>query len=551
MLKRLTIKNYALIRSLELEPAAGLNVITGETGAGKSIMLGAIGLLTGNRADTKVLWNPDEKCITEGVFDVAPYRIQEVFDRYELDYEDLTVIRREISPAGKSRAFINDTPVTLDVMRYVGGLLLDIHSQNENYLSGQLAYQLNLIDTYAGNEKARSAYTAAWKEYVEAKRNYEALYEQAATIRKEEDYIRFQLDELVKADLQEDEQSALETESQVMDHASEIREKVAQATSILSESEYSVTTSLAAVRNLLQSISTYSEAYAQLLQRIDSLRIELDDVAEEIERIGEQVDFDPERAVLVKERLDLIYRLQKKHGVKTVAELIGLQEKLQQQADQATNLDAELAEAKSKLDKATQALRSRASELSATRKKVFAALTKELTGLLAELGIPAARLEIAHKDKEPDASGSDHVDLLFSANKGIPPRPLAQVASGGEFSRLMLCIKYVLAERAAIPTLILDEIDSGVSGEIAIKLGAMMKRMARQHQLITITHLPQIAARGNVHYYVYKDNASKKASSNIRVLNEDERILEIAAMIGGEKPSETAIAGARELFSRQ
>src|SRR5690606_31829796 len=386
---------------------------------------------------------------------------------------------------------------------------------------------------------------------VDAKRRYEELSERAATIRKEEDYIRFQLDELVKANLQEDEQSTLEAESQVMDHAAEIREKVAQATSILSESEYSVSTSVTAVRNLLHSISSYSEAYASLLERVDSLRIELDDISTEIERIGEQVDFDPERAVFVRERLDLIYRLQKKHGVQTVAELIDLQEKLQQQADQATNLDAELAEAKSTLDKATQTLHARASELSTTRKKVFTPLAKELTTLLADLGIPAARLEIAHREKEPDASGSDHVELLFSANKGIPPRPLAQVASGGEFSRLMLCIKYVLAERSAIPTLILDEIDSGVSGEIAIKLGAMMKRMARQHQLITITHLPQIAARGNVHYHVYKDNASKKASSKIRLLNEDERILEIAAMIGGEKPSETAIAGARELCSRQ
>lgn len=551
MLKRLTIKNYALIRSLEMEPAAGLNVITGETGAGKSIMLGAIGLLTGNRADTKILWDPKQKCITEGVFDIAPYRIHEVFDRYELDYEDLTVIRREISPAGKSRAFINDTPVTLDVMRHIGGLLLDIHSQHENYLSGQLGFQLNLIDTFAGNEKVRNAYAASWIAYVRAKQHYEQLSEHAATIRKEEDYIRFQLDELVKAKLQEDEQSALEAESQVMDHATEIRDKVMQATALLTESEYSVTTSLTTVRNLIQSIASYSEAYAFLLQRVDSLRIELNDIAGEIERIGELVDFDPDRAALVKERLDLIYRLQKKHGVQTVAELIQIQETLQQQADQATNLDAELAEAKSELAKATETLRARASELSATRKKVFGALAKELSALLTDLGIPAARLEIAHRDKEPDATGSDHVDLLFSANKGIAPRPLAQVASGGEFSRLMLCIKYVLAERAAIPTLILDEIDSGVSGEIAIKLGAMMRRMARRHQLIAITHLPQIAARGTVHYQVYKDNASEKTSSNIRMLNEDERILEIAAMIGGAKPSATAIAGARELLSRQ
>src|SRR5690606_3076234 len=318
--------------------------------------------------------------------------------------------------------------------------------------------------------------------------HYEQLSEHAATIRKEEDYIRFQLDELVKAKLQEDEQSALEAESQVMDHATEIRDKVMQATALLTESEYSVTTSLTTVRNLIQSIASYSEAYAFLLQRVDSLRIELNDIAGEIERIGELVDFDPDRAALVKERLDLIYRLQKKHGVQTVAELIQIQETLQQQADQATNLDAELAEAKSELAKATETLRARASELSATRKKVFGTLAKELSALLTDLGIPAARLEIAHRDKEPDATGSDHVDLLFSANKGIAPRPLAQVASGGEFSRLMLCIKYVLAERAAIPTLILDEIDSGVSGEIAIKLGAMMRRMARRHQLIAITH---------------------------------------------------------------
>ena len=548
MLKRLTIKNYALIRALEMEPVAGLNVITGETGAGKSIMLGAIGLLTGNRADTKVLWDAKQKCIIEGVFDIAPYGIQEVFDRYDLDYEDLTVIRREISPAGKSRAFINDTPVTLDIMRFIGSQLLDIHSQHENYVSGQLGFQLKLIDTYAGNEKARNDYEAGWSAYVDAKKHYEKLSEQAATIRKEEDYVRFQLDELVKADLQEDEQANLETESQVMDHAAEIRDKMSQAAELLSQSEYAAATSLAAVRNLLQGIASYSEAYAQLLHRIDSLRIELDDIAEETERIIEQVDFDPERATIVQERLDLIYRLQEKHGVQSIAELIRLQEELQQQADQAVNLDAELAAAEDTLTKATEALRQRAAELSTTRKKVFAPLTRELTALLVDLGIPAARLEVAHRNKEPDASGSDHVDLLFSANKGIAPRPLAQVASGGEFSRLMLCIKYVLAERAAIPTLILDEIDSGVSGEIAIKLGAMMKRMARQHQLITITHLPQIAARGNVHYQVYKDNASEKTSSNVRLLNDDERILEIAGMIGGAKPSATAIAGARELF---
>lgn len=547
MLKRLTIRNYALIRALEMEPAPDLNVITGETGAGKSIMLGAIGLLTGNRADTKVLWDTKQKCITEGIFDVRAYRLNDIFGRYDLDYEDLTVIRREISPAGKSRAFINDTPVTLDVMRHIGSLLLDIHSQHENLLPGQLAFQLRLIDAYAGNDKIRKSYTDSWSGYEDAKTAYEALSRQAEQLRSEEDYIRFQLDELVRADFKTGEQQTLEAEVKVMENVGEIRGKLQQAIDVLTHSEYATRSTLASARNLLNSIASYGEPYHNLCRRLDSQIIELDDMAAEMETLGEKVDYDPRKAESIRERLDTLYRLQKKHHVPDITGLIEIRDQFQKKMDKATNLDDELARAKDQLQTATATLHKAAASLSASRKKVFDPLGKELGDLLKELGMPEAQLEVKHREIPPGESGADHVDLLFSANKGIPPRPLAQVASGGEFSRLMLCIKYVMAARTAIPTLILDEIDSGVSGEVAIKLGTLMQKMAKNHQLITITHLPQIAAKGTAHYQVFKDNSSDKTVSNIRLLNKDERIHEIAGMIGGAKPTATALAGAREL----
>lgn len=547
MLKRLTIRNYALIRALEMEPAAGLNVITGETGAGKSIMLGAIGLLTGNRADTRVLWDTKQKCITEGVFDVKAYRLGEIFNQYDLDYEDLTVIRREISPVGKSRAFINDTPVTLEVMRHIGSLLLDIHSQHENLLPGQLAFQLRLIDAYAGNDHLRDAYTRSWAIYDQSKKEYEALSAQADMLRSEADYIKFQLDELVSAELRADEQEGLEAEIKVMDNSGEIRGKLQQALEVLTQSQYAARPSLASARNILLSIASYGDAYNHLYRRLESQLIELDDIAAEVELLGEKIDFDPLRAESIRERLDILYRLQKKHHVHDVSGLIDVRDQLQTKMDKTNNVDEELLQAKDRLTTATAVMHKAAAALSASRKKAFGPLGKELGKLLKELGMPEAQLAVKHEEVSPGHSGADHVDLLFSANKGIPPRPLAQVASGGEFSRLMLCIKYMLAARAAIPTLILDEIDSGVSGEVAVKLGALMQKMAKDHQLITITHLPQIAAKGTAHYQVFKDNSADKTISNIRLLNKEERIHEIAGMIGGAKPTATALAGAREL----
>ena len=547
MLKRLTIKNYALIKALEMEPSGDLNVITGETGAGKSIMLGAIGLLTGNRADTKVLWDTNQKCIIEGTFDIKMHSLRDVFSNCDLDYDDLTVIRREISTAGKSRAFINDSPVTLEVMRHIGGLLLDIHSQHENLLPGQQAFQLRLIDTYAGNAALKKQYAESWSAYRDANQYYEVLSGQADQLRKDEDYIRFQLEELLKAGLVEKEQQSLEAELKVMDHAEEIKGKIQQALELLTRSEFATRLTLASARNQLLNITGYSEQYEILHQRLDSLRIELDDIADELEDTEQQIEFDPTRANDVRERLDTIYRLQKKHQVDDMKGLLLIQDQLREKADRASNLDEALAGAKKRLDAAMTLVHEAAGLLSASRKKAFAPLVGELTGLLQELGIPEAQLSIRHQAVTPGESGTDHVDIHFSANKGISPGPLAQVASGGEFARLMLCIKYVLASRTSIPTLILDEIDSGVSGEIAVKLGALMKKMAGSHQLIAITHLPQIAARGAAHYHVFKDNSADKTVSNIRLLNKNERIHEIAQMIGGARPSATTLAGAREL----
>jgi DNA repair protein RecN (Recombination protein N) len=548
MLKHLTIRNYALIKQLELEPSGALNVITGETGAGKSIVLGAMGLLMGNRADSKVLWDENEKCVTEGVFDIKGYALKSVFKAEDLDYDDTTVIRREISPGGKSRAFINDTPVTLDVMKKIGGMLMDIHSQHETLQLGNQTFQLRLIDAYAENNKHFEAYSLAWDEYQQAKKEYDKLTQEADTLRQEADYINFQLDELVKAGLQENEQENLESELKIMEHAEEIKNRFNVVLDTLSRSDYAARTSMAEARNNLAQLTDFSPAYQTLHERLNSLMIELDDILNEVEREEGNVEFDPERAEFVKERVNVIYRLLKKHHVQDLKDLLAIQEDLTRKSQITSNLDGELARVKGIFEQAGKKLTQTAATLTETRKKVVAPLCKQITKLLHELGIPNATLQIDIQATAPGPTGADKIDILFSANKGIAPRPLAQVASGGEFSRLMFSIKYVMAEKTAMPTLVLDEIDSGISGEVSLRLGGLMQTMAKKHQLITITHLPQIAAKGDTHYFVFKDNTSKKTVSSIRELKNSERVQEIAKMIGGDNPSKIALQNAQELL---
>ncbi len=549
MLIHLSIKNYALIRQLELQPSAHLNVITGETGAGKSIMLGAIGLLLGNRADVKSLWNENEKCVTEGTFDISSYSLNDLFEEENIDYENQTIIRREISPAGKSRAFINDTPVTLEVMRKIGSRLMDIHSQHETLALGRQYFQLELIDSFAENEKAKTSFLNAWKTYVNAKTNYDDLRSESLALKQEADFIKFQLDELSNADLKEDEQEKLESELSVLEHAEEIKSKLSTILQQLGKSEFSVASSLDSVRNEFQSIASYSKDYESLFKRLESARIEFNDIHDEVDRINENMEFDPSRAEQVSERLSLIYQLQQKHRLPSVSQLIEFRQALQIKADKTNNLDDSLATAKSELSNAEMQMKKNAEGLSQTRKKAVEPLGRQLIKLLKELGIAEAQLEINQEMIEPAASGIDRVEILFSANKGIAPRPLAQVASGGEFSRVMFAIKYVMAEKKSLPTLVLDEIDTGVSGEVAIRLGNRMKEMAKRHQVIAISHLPQIAAKADTHYFVFKDNSSTKTESQIRKLENKDRVTEIAKMIGGEKPSAVNLENAKELMA--
>ena len=548
MLTHLTIKNYALIKYLELDPASGLNVITGETGAGKSILLGAMGLLLGNRADSKALWDETEKCVTEGIFHVADYGLEKIFAEENLDYDTQAVLRREIAPTGKSRAFINDTPVTLDVMRKIGSRLMDIHSQHETLELGSKQFQLNLIDSFAGNADLRKNYSSSWSDYQKALTAFQQLQTESSQLKKESDFVKFQLEELTKANLIEGELEKLEDELKIAEHTEEIKSNLNAALQQLSQADFSISSGLINVRNQLQAIASYSSTYQDLWQRIESARIELNDIASELEQAEEKVEFDPKRAEETKDRISTIYQLQLKHQTKTVGELIRLRESLQEQTNKTNNLDALLKEASTKVDKAVKQLNQDATALSQSRQKTFTTLTKQLVKLLKELGMPNAALSIDHQVVEPGVRGIDAIEILFSANKGMAPKPLAQVASGGEFSRVMFSIKYVMAGRTALPTLILDEIDSGISGEIAIQMGNRMKEMSTRHQVIAISHLPQIAAKADSHLFVYKETKGARTVTAIKNLNSEEHISEIAKMIGGASPSALAIENARELI---
>jgi DNA repair protein RecN (Recombination protein N) len=548
MLTHLLIRNYALIRQLEFNPSPHLNAITGETGAGKSIMLGAIGLLTGNRADTRVLWDDQEKCVIEGVFDIRAYQLQSFFEEEGLDYAHQTIIRREINPAGKSRAFVNDSPVTLEVMKRLGSRLMDIHSQHETLELGNLKFQLRLIDAFAGHDELLSRYADAWKNFEAARLHLQHTRQTAQSLRQEADYIQFQLEELNRAGLQPDEQEKCEAELKIMEHAEEIKSKLKAVLDVLSTADFAALSSLRQARQLLQSIAGYATEYNHLLDRLTAVQAELDDVARELEHLDSRVEYDPQRASQLADRLDVIYRLQQKYRVHTVAELLEMQHTLQQKSMAVTNIDEALAEAERTYSQAEEELKQAAGSLSASRQKHFDPLCNELVKLLADLGMPGARLTIDHHTTAAGAHGIDRIELMFSANKGMPLRPLNQVASGGEFSRLMFAVKYVMAERTEMPTLILDEIDTGVSGETAHRLGRLMQLMARKHQLIAITHLPQIAARADAHFMVFKETFQGRTTTDVRRLSNPQRVETIARMIDGDKPSAAALTHARELL---
>jgi len=551
MLKNLVIKNYALIRHLNIDPSTGLNMVTGETGAGKSIMIGAIGLLLGNRADTKVLYNKSEKCVIEGLFNIKEYDLNPLFNKHELDYDRECIIRREIMPSGKSRAFINDTPVTLDIMREHGINLMDIHSQNDNLKLGSGDFQLQIIDTYLQNQDPLGKYRSAFSAYKTSNSDLKKLLEEAEQIRKEADYNHFLFEELDKANLSEDEQEILESDLQTLEHAEEIKTQLYEVIGLLNGSETSVIDALSAINRILQKTGNYSAPIREISERLDSSFVEIKDIARDIEHASELIEHDPEKISSTRDKLDLIYKLEQKHQVSSVTELLKIQEELAIKIDRNLNLDSKIEKLTEKVNQQKEKVITIATEISGKRKAVFPEIKKNLETLLKGLGMPEAKIEVSHTQKEPSLDGIDEVRLLFSANKGVAPKDLKQVASGGEFSRLMFGLKYVLASKSAMPTLILDEIDSGVSGEIAIQMAKMMHQMSRNHQLIVITHLPQIAAHGEEHYFVFKDNSSDKTVSKIRSLNKEDRVLEIAKMIGGDNPTESAFENAKELLGNR
>ena len=549
MLQHLSISNYALIKSLEIDPDRGLNMVTGETGAGKSIRLGAIGLLLGKRADSKVLFDTSRKCIIEGTFDIRAYKLEKLFKAADVDFDEECIIRREISTSGKSRAFVNDGVVNLDFLKALGEKLMDVHSQHDTLLIGSNAYQLELIDAFAGNVKLKDKYLQQYSDYREKVAHYEQLVTESESLKKEADYNQFLFEELDKAAFQEEEQESLENDLSKLENAEEIKLKLNTALQLLDQADFNINGYLVELRTALSQISNFGSNYEALRERVDSTLIELKDITGELEQEEGQVEYDPTRTEAVQERLSLLYKLQQKHQVSSIKELQEIHEALGDRVLRVENLDDAIEAAEKSRDSAIAVLNETGNRLSESRKKVFGKFEKQIQQLLAGLGMPNAQLEIGHEAKDCGPAGKDHIDMRFSANKGVTPQALKNSASGGEFSRLMFAVKYVLADKTALPTIVFDEIDSGISGEIAIQMAEMMTEMAQNHQVITITHLPQMAAKGNAHYFVYKEDDEATTSSAIKRLSPEERLQEIAQMIGGKNASESAMDSARELIN--
>lgn len=550
MLKQLYIKNFTLIDELDIQLHPGFSVITGETGAGKSIILGAIGLLLGNRADNKAIKAGCDRCTIEAHFDLSRYDMQSFFAEHDIDYDaDDTIIRRELTAAGKSRAFINDTPVSLSLMRELGESLVDIHSQHQNLLLQKEDFQLNVVDIIAQDSKLLGDYRATYNQYHQARQRLAKLEEEIAKSRENEEFLRFQYKELDHAQLEEGEQESLEQEAETLTHAEDIKTALYEADNTLTNEDGSILERLKSTCQQLASIKEVYPAIAEAAERLDSSYIELKDIAQEIGTNVDRVDFEPARLDEINSRLDTIYSLQQKFHVQDINALIEIREHLKQQLDHIGNSDEELAalqqEAEHWLSKAEQAAR----KLTELRTKTARKIETEMQQRLVPLGIPNVRFEISFTAKPLSPDGADKVNFLFSANKSTPLQPVSQVASGGEIARVMLSLKAMISGAVKLPTIIFDEIDTGVSGKIAEKMAQIMAEMGElDRQVISITHLPQIAAMGRHHYKVLKEETPQGTRSHMTELTEEQRISEIAQMLSGSDITEAALANAQELL---
>jgi len=549
MLQKLSISNYALIDDLEIVFDKGLNIMTGETGAGKSIVLGALSLILGQRAESRYFFNQQKKCIIEGLFKIDDFHLKSFFEENDLDYEVETVLRREISADGKSRAFINDTPVNLTILKTLGEKLIDIHSQHATLEINNPAFQLMVVDAAAKHNALLESYRAKYSQYKKNNNRLKRLVEEGDKAKADLDYYQFQFDELEKAALVADEQEKSEKELYTLNNAEEIKRNLLSAGFLLQDSETAVLMQLREAMNQLASAGKFNADIEQLRERLNSTVIELKDIAAEIDNIEQSTFTNEARADEINNRLTIIYNLQKKHRVSSNAELLALQADLSEKIQQAVFGDEAIEKLHQQLTVQHKELKELAAQLSAGRAKAIPEIEKQVLDTLAEMGMANSALSINLTDTELEKDGANAVRFLFSANKGHALAEMSKVASGGELSRLMLAIKSLIAKYTALPTIIFDEIDTGVSGEVANRVGVIMQQLAQNLQVITITHLPQIASKGKAHYYVYKDDSDTATFTRIKLLNKDERVTEIAKMLSGDRPGESALQNAKELLA--
>jgi len=549
MLRTLSIQNYAIIDELEIDFSSRLNIITGETGAGKSIILGALGLILGQRADSGVLVSKDKKCIVEGVFVAGSKKaIKQYLEENEFDLQEEVVVRREIAANGKSRAFINDTPVTLSQLNELSSLLVDLHQQFDTLEIGESDFQREVLDALAGNQEILQSYQNVFYQWQEAKKQWEALKEQQQQFNKESDYQQFQYNELEEASFRENELEEIDAELKMLSNAEGIKTMLDKVNFELQESESPVVPQLKSLLHQLHSFEAYHPSLPPLTQRLQSVQIELQDIADELDQVSSQVNYDPAKIEQLNDRLSLGYRLQKKHGVADTAGLITVMKTLGEKLQAVLHIDEEIAQKEKETGRLFEEAGKLAKKITAARTKEIRPLEDKVNKLLIQVGMPNARIKVEVRPGDLREFGADTVEFLFDANKSGQFHPLRKVASGGELSRLMLCIKSLVAQSIDLPTMIFDEIDTGISGEAAKQVGIIMKGLAVKRQVICITHQPQIAGKADAHYFVYKEKVKDTVKTNIRQLKTDERVTAIAQMLSGEKPTAAALENAREMI---
>jgi DNA repair protein RecN (Recombination protein N) len=552
MLKSINIENYAIINSLQIDFDKGLSIITGETGAGKSILLGALSLALGQRAETNVIKNSEKNCVIEVIFQLDEKKFKPIFEDNDAEFDEFSIFRRIISSNGKSRAFINDIPVNVSQLKNIGEQLVDIHSQHQNLLLSNTSFQLEIVDTAAKNNKILQAYQTAFTLYKDVEKQLYELKLQAEQAKNEYDYLNFQNEQFLSTKLQTNEQEDLENELNLITHAEEIKTTYTNVLSALAGDETSVNTVIRESISAMKKIEKLSKQAENFVARMESCRIELRDIADEIDRQNENINFDSERQQIIENRLNIIYDLQQKHKVSTIAELLSIHENIQQKLIVIENFDNSLEKLEKEKIQRFYIMKSTAENLTQSRKKVIGDIEKHVVQMLHSLGIPNATLNISFTENETFSQyGKDNVTFLFSANKEIATQEISKVASGGEISRLMLSLKSLVIENGMFPTIIFDEIDAGISGDVADKTGEIINNLAKNSQIINITHLPQIASKGNNHYFVYKEESAGATTTNIRLLTPEERIMEIAKMLSGSNITKAAVDNAKELLKKQ